>query len=188
MHAGEREAQNELLRRIGARMELLCRKMLNSFERLRSFEETGDVMTNACWRLLRSLESLKPANTREFFALAAEQVRRELLDLAKHHDANRRIGAAKAVRLDAADSSAPVVQIADEDKGPEELSRWTAFHEAIPQLPVEEREVFGLTFYHGWKQLEVAEVLHCDERTVRRRWHRACLLLKDLLGDEIPTL
>jgi hypothetical protein len=81
MHAGEREAQNELIFRIGVHLELLC-KMLNRFGRLRSFEETGDVMTNACWRLLRSLESLK-ANTHEFFALAAEQERSELLDLAK---------------------------------------------------------------------------------------------------------
>ena len=168
-------------------MELLCRKMLNRFERLRSTAETGDVMTNACWRLLRSLESLKPANTREFFALAAEQVRRELLDLAKYHDANRRAGADHAVRLDAADSSAPAAQVADYSEGANELHCWTAFHDAIPKLPVEEREVFGLTFYHGWKQLEIAELLYCDERTVRRRWHRACVLLKELLGDELPT-
>src|SRR5436190_21735197 len=97
IHAGEGEAQNELIRRTATRMELLCRKMLNRFERLRAFEETCDVMQNACCRLLRSLESLHPTNTREFFALAAEQVRRELLDLVKYYDANRRAGADKAI-------------------------------------------------------------------------------------------
>lgn len=189
MHSGECEAQNELIRRIGVRMEHLCRKMLNRYQRLRPFEDTGDVMSSASWRLLRSLEALKPANTREFFALAAEQVRRELLDLAKHHDARRRSGAGMALRLDAVDADGEGgVQVAAADDKPGELQRWTAFHEAILQLPVEEREVFALTFYHGWKQIEVAEFLHCDERTVRRRWHRACLLLKDLLGGEMPSL
>lgn len=185
---GDNQARNELIRRIGARMELLCRKMLNQFARLRDFEETGDVMTGACWRLLRSLESLKPANKREFFALAAEQVRRELLDLAKYYDANRRAGAAKALRLDGGDSSDAPLQVADEEAGPDELNRWTAFHEAVLKLPATEREVFGLTFYHGLKQLEVAEILQCDERTVRRRWHKACLLLKELLGGEMPAV
>ena len=50
MQAGEREAQDELIRGIGARMELLCRKMLNRFDRLRPLHETGDVMQNACLR------------------------------------------------------------------------------------------------------------------------------------------
>src|SRR5262249_31686133 len=30
------------------------------------------------------------------------------------------------------------------------LERWAAFHEAVETLPAEQREVVGLTFYHGW--------------------------------------
>jgi DNA-directed RNA polymerase specialized sigma24 family protein len=50
---------------------------------------------------------------------------------------------------------------------------WSACHERVDQLPVEEREVFGLTFYRGWAQAQVAELFQVDERTIRRRWRCA---------------
>jgi RNA polymerase sigma factor (sigma-70 family) len=53
----------------------------------------------------------------------------------------------------------------------------------VDRLPAEEREVVGLVFYHGWTQAQIAELFAVDERTVRRRWRRACGTLRDLLGD-----
>jgi RNA polymerase sigma factor (sigma-70 family) len=38
---------------------------------------------------------------------------------------------------------------------------------------VQEREVVGLIFYHGWTQAQTAELFGVDERTVRRRWRSA---------------
>lgn len=188
IQAGDMGAQDQLVRRIAARMELLSRKMLDQFSRLRRFEETDDVMTNACWRLLRSLAELRPSGTREFFALAAEQVRRELLDLAKRYDADRRAGAARMVSLDGGPDSTDSRQVADADEPFEELERWSAFHQAVPQLPDEEREVFILVFYHGYKKPDVAELLQCSDREVRRRWLRACGRLQERLGTELPSL
>ena len=67
-----------------------------------------------------------------------------------------------------------------------DLDRWTALHEAAERLPVEEREVFGLTFYHGWTQQQIGELFGVDERTVRRRLRRAVEELTAELGGELP--
>ena len=40
-----------------------------------------------------------------------------------------------------------------------------------------DREVVGLLYYQGWTQAEVAELLQIDERTVRRKWVKACLTM-----------
>src|SRR5213078_3815293 len=65
-------------------------KMLGQFPAVKSWEDTHDVMQNSLLRLLRSLRELRPNSTREFFGLASEQIRRELLDLVKHYRAQRR--------------------------------------------------------------------------------------------------
>ena len=39
-----------------------------------------------------------------------------------------------------------------------ELDRMSAFHEAVAAMPTEEREAVSLTYYHGWKQLEIAKL------------------------------
>ena len=68
------------------------------------------------------------------------------------------------------------------------LDRWSSLHAAVEKLPVEEREVFGLTFYHGWTQQQIAELFGIDVRTVRRRWQAACLALADTLRNDLPPL
>jgi DNA-directed RNA polymerase specialized sigma24 family protein len=67
-----------------------------------------------------------------------------------------------------------------------DLDLWSAFHEQVEWLPAEEREVVGLTFYHGWTQAQIAELFGVDERTVRRRWRRACRQLTQALGGHLP--
>ena len=48
-------------------------------------EQTDDVLQNAVVRLLRALEEVRPPSVRAFFGLAATQMRRELLDLARRY-------------------------------------------------------------------------------------------------------
>ena len=56
------------------------------------------------------------------------------------------------------------------------------------RLPAAEREVVGLIFYHGWTQVQVAEMLGITERTVRRYWQRSLAKLKYSLKGEPPGL
>jgi RNA polymerase sigma-70 factor (ECF subfamily) len=124
-------------------------------------------LQNALLRLLRALRQVEPVSVRGFFRLAAEQIRRELLDLARHYSGPHGAGANHDSDPDGVPE--PLAQ-ADE---PGELERWVAFHQQVSQLPAEQREVVGLVFYHGWTHAQVAELLGMSERTARRHWRRA---------------
>ena len=182
IHAGDRAAREELLRAVGARMERLARKMLGKYPRVQRWADTGDVLQGALLRLLRSLEHVPVATTYEFFGLAAEQVRRELLDLARHYYGPRGLGANYA----STGGAAQKLEVIDPAEDPAELERWCRLHEAVAELPEAEREIFGLMFYHGWPTAQVAELCEVSERTVRRRWRSACEQLQRLVGGELP--
>jgi RNA polymerase sigma-70 factor (ECF subfamily) len=179
--AGDRTAADELIRATSTRLEKLARRMTRAFPNVRGQADTSDVLQNSLIRLLRTLQTLRPATTRDFFNLAAVHIRRELLDLA------RRCKGKSCVTLDAsADADRPPVRAVEpEAAGPEDFDLWVRFHEAVDALPVEEREVVGLVFYHGWTQARIAELFAVDERTIRRRWTSACGKLRELVGGDV---
>jgi RNA polymerase sigma factor (sigma-70 family) len=168
--AGDRTALDTLIRRTAQRLERLARKMLGSFPAVRSREDTGDVLQSALIRLTRALGTVTPASVRDYYRLAGEQVRRELLDLARRH--RRR----PAGPLGEEDVPTPA------EASNEDLDRWAGLQEAVERLPTEEREVFGLTFYHGWTQAQIAELLQVSDRQVRRLWSDACQRLHQDVG------
>jgi RNA polymerase sigma-70 factor (ECF subfamily) len=180
--AGDVAAINELLSVTAARLEKLARRMLRGFPAVRSEVETGDVLQAALLRLLRSLKEIRPDSTRSFFNLAAVQMRRELLDLARRPRVRRR-GIESAPEEGGGDVAVDAAEPADP-----ELDRWVQLHEAVDGLPVEFREVFGLTLYHGWTQAQIAELLQISDRQVRRLWTEACHRLHATLGGELPDL
>lgn len=186
MRAGDRTAQDELLRRLCGRLERLTRKMLQRFPNVQRWVETDDVLQNALLRLMRALQEVQPDSMREFFGLAAEQMRRELLDLARHFYGREGIGANHASYVLADDSQAPAAEPPARTDDPAELEKWCNFHQMVEQLPPDEREVVGLIFYHGWTQVEVAELFQVNVRTVRRRWESAVVKLHQNLKDDEP--
>ncbi len=123
-----------------------------------------DLLQNASLRLLCALEDIKPETVRDFFGLAALQIRRELIDLTRHYYGPQGQGAnhhSDGLNPQKAHGECPP----EETESQAELERWTAFHEAVEQLPTEEREIVGLVFYHGWTQAEIAELCQISERT-----------------------
>lgn len=184
---GDRQAADELLHAAGLRLELLARKMLRQFPNVRRWADTGDVLQNALIRLLRSLQSVQPETTRDFLNFAAVHIRRELLDLARHFDSQKHLLGRKPTDQVGA-AGADLARHADTPETPDELELWRRFHEAVEQLPVEEREVVSLTFYHGRNKAEIGDLLGVNERTVRRRWTAACAHLIEMLGGQLPPV
>jgi RNA polymerase sigma-70 factor (ECF subfamily) len=186
MWAGDPAASDELIRGFQSRLEALARKMTSRDRRVARWVDAEDVLQNALLRLLRALKSVKPETTRAFFSLAAEQMRRELLDLARHYYGAEGEGAnhdsvAPRTQDSRPDLDPPAPDVADDD-----LDRWARFHEEVERLPVREREVVGLVFYHGWTQSQVAELFQVDVRTVRRWWESAMVRLYAVMngGEE----
>jgi len=178
MRAGDRVAADDLLRAVCGRLEQLARRMLRGYPIVRSGADTGDVVQGAAVRLTTALLAVVPASTREFAGLAAVQVRRELIDLARHHasrGANRRV--ADPITADFGTAGGETAA---------ELEVWANFHAAVDHLPDDEREVFGLLYYHGHTREQAAELLGLGERTVYRRWASACGRLSERLGGRLP--
>lgn len=80
---GDQTAYDELIVQASDRLLKLTRKMLRSYPHLRRWEQTDDVFQNAVMRLHRSLSEVQPESVRQFFGLAATQIRRTLIDLAR---------------------------------------------------------------------------------------------------------
>jgi RNA polymerase sigma factor (sigma-70 family) len=189
LRAGDAAARRELLNCACARLTRLTRKMLRAYPRVRRWEQTDDVFQNAVMRLYHALAEVRPATVAEFFRLAALNVRRELLDLAKHYYGPRGLGARHASvgdQPDAGSGEQAPSPPADSAADPTRLALWTEFHSQIDKLPEEELAVFDLLWYQGLSQAEAAAVLNISERTLKRRWRSARLKIHAALGGELP--
>ena len=182
--AGDEAAIDALLHHCGDRLTLLTRRMLGDFQRVRRWAETDDVLQNALVRLVGALRHVKPRTPRDFLALASVQIRRELIDLARHYYGPEGIGANHESQAPADASGAGPSDPADLRHEPASLAQWTEVHELIDGLAEEDREIIGLLFYQGLSQAETSEVLNVSLRTVQRRWHDAlCKLHRRLNGS-----
>ena len=170
-------------------MVRLVRLMLTGYPGVRRWEQTDDVTQNALIRLDRALAVVRPETAKEFCGLAALQIRRELIDLARQyfgpqgHGANYHSGQAARGGEDTPPSD---LDPSDSSHNPERLSRWTAFHDQIQALPEEERAAFEARWYDGMSNGEAAELLGISVSTLIRRYHAACQRLNDALGGDLP--
>jgi RNA polymerase sigma-70 factor (ECF subfamily) len=173
MLAGDESYRQLLVDHAFERLRLLARKLLSKYPGVHRWEQTDDVLQNAAVRLWKSLEEVKPTDVRSFFGLAATQIRRELLDLARHHFGPCGHGRKHATNDASACDAPAVLEKPDPTSDPVTLTEWTELHEKAQQLPEEEREVFDLLYYHGLTQPEASDVLGISLRTLKRRWLRA---------------
>jgi RNA polymerase sigma-70 factor (ECF subfamily) len=189
LRAGDESARAELLRCSCERISELTRRMLRRYSRLKRWEQTDDVVQNVSMRLYRTLEHVTPETTRDFLRLAALNIRRELLDLAKHYYGPRGLGTLYVSTRDgAADDDRPPAanDPSDETYDPSRLDAWAEFHRQVSALPDELREVFDLIWYQGLSRAEAAEVIGISERTLMRRWQEARLAIFDALEGRLP--
>ena len=183
IRTGDLAARDELLRGVCGPLERLARKMLKQNPRVHRWADTDDVLQNALLRLFRALHAVQPESPRAFFGLAAEQIRRELLDMARHFYGPNGVGANHASKGDGEAGALAAHDYPDAAQDLKEIEKWTAFHEEVANLPAMEREVVGLTYYQGWKQPQVAELFQVSVRTVQRRWESAMTILHQRIKE-----
>ena len=175
----DEQSYDQLVAVAANRLLLLTRKMLRAYPRLRRWEQTDDVFQTAVMRLHKSLSAVQPDSVAGFFGLATTQIRRTLIDLARHHFGPQ----GQAAKHETHHDSHPVTH-----DSPESLESWASFHEAVDRLPDQEQEVFQLLWYAGLPQQEVASLLGISVPTVQRRWYRSRHHLQIALSGDHPAM
>src|SRR3954463_15440221 len=150
LRLGDEAARNELFQHAEERLRRLTHRMLGSFARVHNFEDTADVQQNASVRLLRVLKVLQINSAKDFFRLAATQIRRELIDLARHYYGPRGLGSHPSTQGGVADSAGAVDALAPTPENtydPSRLAAWAEFHRAVEGLGDSDRGLFDLLWY-----------------------------------------
>ncbi len=131
--------------------------------------DTTSLLHESYFRLV-GVSSLPVQDRRHFFAYAARVMRSVIVDFARAEQAERRGGNATHLVLDTTLSEA--LATPDNDV--------LRVHEALEILAqADERlaQVVELRYFGGLSEKEIAETLDLSERTVRRSWEKARLLL-----------
>ena len=160
---GDQAALEQLTPLVYRELHRLAKGYLHQ-ERPGHLLQTTALVNEAYLRLI----DWKPAhwqNRAHFFGVAAQLMRRILVDFARARDQDKRGGAACQVSLD----EAAAVSV-------ERVAEFIALDEALDQLaaidPRRSRMV-ELRFFGGLSEEETAEVLKVSPRTVRREWSLA---------------
>ncbi len=179
---GDAAAHDELLHHACDRLLRLTRKMFHGFPQLRRWEQTDDVFQNSMVKLHRALAEVRVESVRHFFNLAAVQIRRELLDLAKHHFGPQGGAANHHTDGQPADEVSGALHVATSE--PKDLESWRHFHSQVEGLSADEQEIINLVFYEGLSQEEAAKLLGMSFRTFKRRWQMVKVKLSEALRSD----
>ena len=128
---------------------------------------------------LRMVDQTSPAmeNRVHFFGIAARVMRQVLVDQARGHNAEKRGGAARRFSIEN-------LEMLPEQTAGDLLE----LNEALQKLEeVDQRKcrVVEMRFFGGLNELEIAEVLGVNEKTVRRDWQFAKLWLYRELSQSV---
>lgn len=187
-HAGDQAARSELIEISMRRLRLLARRIMTDIPSVKRHEDTDDLLQNSLVRLWKCLADTNPKTPIDYFRLAACMMRRELIDLSRHHSGQR----SNSVVADPTSDSIVEVAVSppqnsaanDDTYDPNTLSQWTEFHEYVERLPEEDRALFDLLWYQGLTMAEASDLLSIPLRTLGRRWKTVRVrLYRDLLCD-----
>ncbi len=176
--SGDRDAEERLFPLVYDELKSLARSYLRKERGEHTLQPTA--LVNEAYLRLIDQTRVDWKNRSHFYGIAAQIMRRILIDHARSHTSGKRGGAAQKISLDDATISV------DQD-----ATDLLALDQALTKLaaidPRKER-VVELMYFAGLEQKEVAVVLDVAEKTVQRDWQMAKLwLLRELsAGRKLP--
>jgi len=165
------QAADELLSLVYDRLHQIARRRMANERTGHTLQATA-LVHEACARLLAPSGTAWESRL-HFFRVAAEAMRRILIDHARKRNAERRGGGARSVPIDSLDLAV--------EHDPESV---LALEEALRTLEAEDpraAEIVGLRFYAGRSVEECAAMLGTSRRTILRDWAFARARLFELI-------
>jgi len=165
---GDQQAAGEAFSLLYAELHKLARSKLRQHQSMTLLDTTS--LLHESYLRLVGAQALPVSDRHHFFAYAARVMRSVIVDFARARLAERRGGDADDLVLDTG--------IAGRVAAPEnEVLR---VHDALDVLAKADprlAQVVELRYFGGMTEAEIAQMLGTSERTVRRDWEKARLLL-----------
>jgi RNA polymerase sigma factor (TIGR02999 family) len=170
---GRQEALDQLLPRIYDELRKLAGSYLRRERRDHTLQPTA--LVHEAFLKLVDQRAVQWQNRAHFFGIAAQAMRRILVDHARAHGADKRGAGERKVSLDVVDvpGAMPSVDV-------------LALDEALTRLAArdpQQSQVVELRFFGGLTMEETAEVMGTSPATVGREWTMAKAWLYAELGD-----
>lgn len=171
---GDESARDKLFPLVYAEMRRLAHSYMRK-ERAGHTLQTSALINEAYIRLVDH-KGMRWQNRAHFYAIAAQAMRRILVDRARHHLAARHGGSSRRVDIDQA-------ALVTAERAPEIIALDDALT-ALAALDARQAQIVEMRYFVGLSADETAEVLGVSPVTVNRDWRAAKLwLLKELQAD-----
>ncbi len=172
---GDQAALDELLPLVNVELRLLAKRYMRR-ESPGHTLQTSALVNEAYLRLIDQ-KHVQWQNRAHFLGIAAQLMRRILIDHARSHHYAKRGGGALRVSLDesAAVTEAKAAELMAVDEAVQKLAA----------LDARKGRIVELRFYGGLTEEETAEVLGVSIPTVQREWRAAKAWLHRMLTEEI---
>ena len=169
---GDGEAQNLLVNAVQGELRTIAARYMRREKLGHTLQTTA--LVNEAYLKLVNIKSASWKDRAHFFAVAAQIMRRILVDHARQHIAGKRGGGLEALPLNEAlvfsvEKSGQLIQLDDAMK-------------ELEKLDARACQVIELRFFGGLSVEESADVLKISPRTVRREWTFARAWLREQLG------
>lgn len=171
---GDRDSADRLMPLIYDELRRLAARHLAGERPEHTFQPTA--LVNEAYLRLIDLRHVKWQNRAHFFAMAAQAMRRLLVDHARRQRSAKRGGADRGLPLD------QVSELAAAGRAPDLM----ALDEALKNLATFDplkASIVELRFFGGLSNKEAGEVLECSRATVGRHWQMAKAWLHGELSE-----
>jgi RNA polymerase sigma factor (TIGR02999 family) len=138
-----------------------------------TFLDTGSLVSEAYLRFAEA-GRLSIKDRLHFMHWAGRVMRSVIVDFARRRGAARRGGGAAHAGVD--------VEVVPEMSGEAEIVRVHDALEHMATFDTRMTQVVEMRYFGGMTEIEIARVLGVTDRTVRRDWEKARLLLRDALS------
>ena len=170
---GERAAFDQLVPLVHDELRRMARRYMGHERPGHTLQATA--LVNEVYLRLIDVNQARGQNRAQFFALAAQVMRRILVDFARARASEKRGGGAQRISLDEA-------LVVSTQRSPDLLALDAAL-EALACVDVRKSRVVELRYFGGLTNEETADVLRVSSDTVKRDWRFAKLwLLRELTG------
>ena len=174
---GRRQALDELLPLVYAELRRCAARSLRRERPAHTLQPTA--LVNEAY--LRLVDQREPRwqNRAHFFAIAAQAMRRIVIDHARQHGRQKRGGGQERVALEAIERAG--------DPRSVDLRALDQALERLAALDARQARIVELRYFAGMSVDEVAEALAISPSTVAREWVHARAWLHQTLSNEGPT-